>query len=513
MVTAHAQSWVVGGPLWPAVTSKDALDRPALIRLEGDSFMDDLQALLAVDAPARATELQGRQVKDEGAVARLFQPAHGHYTVVLASLVCVLPGRPEHAIGPRDTVAFVVRRILVNASSEPIEEQAWIPTPTPAGAQMAGSWQKVSSPEQVFRTKGEGLEEELHPLFPVMWASGGRMRRAWSGVLPVSARERYEGGADPIVPPTTGAPQLWQQELDTRFFKVIEGLKQANTHNQARKPAEREDLVPIEEAATRFALLDLAELLSAHFEERWIDGTGDASAVSAVLDAAKIENTNGGVSSVRTAAAAALAHRVELLEYEKWQGAPRYNLRLLADSDGLRAELIKALSPLLPDETTTPPASPSSGSSARSYYVIRCVYWRPPCGVRPTELVSKRSAPFRMAGFLDLDAPHRPTRISLPDDLSFKSLRDLKKSVGIVMSAAMRKKTEAAATMDIAEGKTNPTSGIGFGWITIWSIPIITICAIVLLMIIATLLHLVFWWLPFLKITIPIPAAEEMPPQ
>ena len=37
-----------------------------------------------------------------------------------------------------------------------------------------------------------------------------------------------------------------------------------------------------------------------------------------------------------------------------------------------------------------------------------------------------------------------------------------------------------------------------------FSIPIITICALIVLMIFVSLLNIVFWWLPFFRICLPI---------
>jgi hypothetical protein len=41
------------------------------------------------------------------------------------------------------------------------------------------------------------------------------------------------------------------------------------------------------------------------------------------------------------------------------------------------------------------------------------------------------------------------------------------------------------------------------------SIPIITICALILLLIIVNLLNIVFWWLPYFKICFPIPMGSS----
>jgi hypothetical protein len=42
------------------------------------------------------------------------------------------------------------------------------------------------------------------------------------------------------------------------------------------------------------------------------------------------------------------------------------------------------------------------------------------------------------------------------------------------------------------------------GLLCSFSIPIITICALIVLMIFISLLNIVFWWMPFLRICFPI---------
>jgi hypothetical protein len=50
-----------------------------------------------------------------------------------------------------------------------------------------------------------------------------------------------------------------------------------------------------------------------------------------------------------------------------------------------------------------------------------------------------------------------------------------------------------------------PGGGINLNWICGFSIPLVTICAFFLLNIIISLLNIVFFWLPFIKICIPFP--------
>ena len=55
--------------------------------------------------------------------------------------------------------------------------------------------------------------------------------------------------------------------------------------------------------------------------------------------------------------------------------------------------------------------------------------------------------------------------------------------------------------------KGDPPGGDGgfdLGHICSFSIPIITLIAFILMMIIAVLLNIIFWWLPLLKICFPL---------
>jgi len=62
---------------------------------------------------------------------------------------------------------------------------------------------------------------------------------------------------------------------------------------------------------------------------------------------------------------------------------------------------------------------------------------------------------------------------------------------------------------DLMAGKLNDSQGFDLGLICSFSIPIITICALILLMIIVQLLNIVFWWLPFFKICLPIGVSRK----
>jgi hypothetical protein len=157
------------------------------------------------------------------------------------------------------------------------------------------------------------------------------------------------------------------------------------------------------------------------------------------------------------------------------------------------------------DVATEPPDVPKLDSRGVSQYVLRCVYRRPECGALCPDVVSAPSDKFRIASFFDFDAPVRSITISMPVDTSIKDLRKLRKNVSFLLSNELRQQMNRVTNMkDALDGKFADGKSVDLGLICSFSIPIITICALMVLMIFISLLNIVFWWTPFLRICFPI---------
>ncbi|MFH7319199.1 hypothetical protein ACHHRT_01165 [Desulfurivibrio sp. D14AmB] len=190
------------------------------------------------------------------------------------------------------------------------------------------------------------------------------------------------------------------------------------------------------------------------------------------------------------------------------------------------AELVERLLPAADPEQLldTVPA----GDQRQAWFVIRCVYQRPACGPLFPPLVSAPSRPFQMAPFFDPDAPARPVRIPMPLDISPAGLRKFQKNTGFVLSDMLCGQVKRIRKMTLADlvlsvlpwpfhkslpnpGKSGPCKdrgGGGFGMICSLSIPIVTLCAMILMMIIVALFDLFFRWIPYLFTCLPIPGLK-----
>lgn len=157
-------------------------------------------------------------------------------------------------------------------------------------------------------------------------------------------------------------------------------------------------------------------------------------------------------------------------------------------------------------------------------FVIRCVFERPDCGPLFTALVSKATRQIELAPFFDPDAPARPVRIALPMDISPASLRKYKKNAVFLISDMLCGKISNIKKMTLADlvlsvlpwpfhkdlpspepaGPCKSTEA-SLGMFCSLSIPIVTLCALILMIIMVQLFDFVFRWIPYLFVCLPIP--------
>ena len=161
-------------------------------------------------------------------------------------------------------------------------------------------------------------------------------------------------------------------------------------------------------------------------------------------------------------------------------------------------------------------------SSEPGWFIIRCVFERPNCVPITAPLLSEASQSFQMAAFFDPEAPARPIRINLPMDTTPAGLRKFDRNTAFMISDALCGQMARMGSLTLADlvlsvlpwplhrdlpgGKMAPCadgSDDPEGMICSLSIPIITICALILLMIIVSLLDFIFRWLPFFILCFP----------
>lgn len=95
-------------------------------------------------------------------------------------------------------------------------------------------------------------------------------------------------------------------------------------------------------------------------------------------------------------------------------------------------------------------------------------------------------------------------RIELPP-IDRQIIRKLKPNVTFVVPGKLFDFMQSNDPLAILRGEATEGSGLGIRWICGFNIPIITLCAFILLYVILVLLNIVFWWLPFVRVCLPLP--------
>lgn len=203
--------------------------------------------------------------------------------------------------------------------------------------------------------------------------------------------------------------------------------------------------------------------------------------------------------------------------------------------DRLSAAIALALRERTEPATATPPpplpfalqvrdALAATGSGSDGWMVARCVHLDSGCGPFAPPTLSAPSQRFLLASWFDPDAPARPIRITLPTDTTPAGLRRHQRGTAFVISDLLCGQIQRAKGLGFVDlvrsvlpwplhkdlelgsgGACKGGDGLNIGMICSLSIPIITICALILLIIMVTLLDIIFRWVPYLITCFPVP--------
>lgn len=378
--------------------------------------------------------------------------------------------------------------------------------------------------------------EEQIPLSLTHSGNNGSSRRIFVGLIPASRRQQYVAGrtvsntnggsgngsgggsSDSGITACTGSASATDPRLDL-FSREIVGpwcaLLDWWTNFQGPSSPSSEN-GKMAQMASALILYDFATFLSFNLPDVWsaISGTSGTAPVGAAGD---LYQGLGSVLQQALVHASQYGPQFEQAGPDAFQSWPPSGYSPISFTDAslssikpvnvqtLVANALPSLSSAPPGSNTTPMAPLSqqpSNAMGDYYFVIRCVYLRPGCGCT---IISPPSQPFQLANYFDSDAPARRIQVALPINTSAAALRKFDKGVAFLVSDELRKQMARAASLNDLSNGSFSGPGLGVGMICSFSIPIITICAFILLFVIVLALNLVFFWIPFFKICFPVP--------
>lgn len=505
--TVETFDWLEPSPLWGGAPASPTRYQPAVVELTTDAFMDEFLAI-APDADRLGAAVVAPAADD---LARsLYLPIHGRFYLVAASLTCRLPGFPDRVVRTADDEAafFVLRRLQGNPDDGWVE-QAWVQEGPTKG------WHTLPGDPRALLPCEIGKEERL-PLFPVPACTE---RTLLAGYLATSSREMYPVPASQIAP-DADAEDTWQTDFPDARIEILKATFFDQAAALTGAPVDEPSEDPTVLRLSVYLLLGFWEFLNDHLPNAaralHDDVTGSLTAAERdVVDA--LDDATLSADLTLAEALGEVARRRSILNTlgdddplpDVFEDVAGYNLASvqIADDDVIVDERTLSVTPIYEaiyqalqlEEDTQTVELPKFAVDGSELFVVRCVYERPQC--EPKQVwMSQASIPFRLAPLYDPDAPARTIQLALPMDLSMAGLRRMQKGVSVQLSPALRQKMANVNLLDTQLGG----DALGVAMICTFSIPIITLCAFVLLMVLVIALNIAFWWLPFFRICVPV---------
>lgn len=509
---------------------------PALLQRGDEDFIDaTLEGLR--DAAGRAdlaTTLAGTKT---GGVLKLFQPIHRRFHVAVLEAVCDTPGMPRVDPERIESAGMVLRQIrpdgvthngwmrsngklrgwaLIGADAEADERHDPSPAQRLARKAIGPTSLARELTAQAIRLPGALLDEDVIPLFlapPDVCEEAGKT--LYYGLVPTTSSELSETPGE--TPPGFG-PET--QQFRQHLVAALRGEATVLPYpGYPVAPSWRAvaDLAPgspgYTPALSQFVLM--LRQLAVEF-----DAFGESAAsraLHAVLETIRLPLVlRPGESSARTVTAGAFLRACVAPLLERDDDAPRPEMPATwpALDAAAAARLARALSGALAARFTALRGRAGRFDRLDARYRIRAfLRIKPECGCPERTVWSDYSEPFVIAPWYDSagsgtdgSGSDAPIQIPLPDVTKRGLLKKLKPNVAFVVPPSLNNLLASSDPKDLADGKGGkPPEQPDLQWICGFSIPIITICAFIVLNIFLQLFDLIFRWLLFIKICIPFP--------
>lgn len=521
---------------------------PMLLQRSDEDFIAGLLADLGQATGRAALPAQRAQARSAQGLLKLFQPLQRQFHLALLSCWCEQPGQPRVDRARIAGGGLVLRRVGADGRREGWMHaegrvRGWLPLsmvggdaadPDPArrAAQAATGVADLDRALAAVRRDdpGRALQEVVQPLFvapPEVVADAGET--LLYGLVSTTSSEHTEpvpalsaadgfGPDDPLfrahlVSALQGNASSFPfagRVLVAGWADAVEAVGDTAPAGVSAADHEALRVATSTEGARMRRLLGLLRQLAIEF-----DAFGSGPAVAALQARLRdirlpLVQRPGETTAHTVEAFGFLRTAAQVLLNRTSTAAPEMPVRWpeldAADTRALQQALQTALVARAAGSTVA--AGRFDDPDAR--YVLRGFVRLKPEGGCPERIVwSGESAPFVIAPWYD-SAGAPPVQISMPDPTDRDALRALKPNVAFVVPPAMQNLLNGSAK-DLLEGKGS-TGTLGITWICSFSIPIITICAFLVLNIFLTLFNIVFGWLFFLKICLPLPKFGNKPP-
>lgn len=508
---------------------------PVLLERSERQFMARVQAELA--EPARHSKLRGTVIAErKGGGYHLYQPIHRMFHVAVVAAVCGdAPGRPRLDPLRIESAGLVVRKVR-DGNGRALGELAWVTDgeglaswQTPevwdaraqaalAGEPLAGTTVHHADPDPARRPQRSTGRPELDARIAMLVGSGSQRSESVTPIFPLPPSACASAGETMLV---GLVPTASRESEQSPSFELpdSEELAEGGFFPERLAASASGSAVPLAGTLVSAAVLNagdpprrrdpaVADYLS--FVREMViafDISGSqapAQALRALLRRVQLPFRDQPGDSIRYVDLYAhLVDAARIVVQGEQTGSFRMPIVWGEISAALAAELRGAILAVARARFSGLQLERGRFDERGAQYIVRTfVRVRRDDGCPPVLHWSQPSSPFQIAPWYDGSPGPKPT-IDLPNPLG--DLSSIQPNVAFSVPSSLAGLLGRNDPEDLLAGKGKPSDESGLAWLCSFSIPIITICAFILLVIFISLLNFVFWWLPFVKICIPIP--------
>ena len=511
---------------------------PVILERQEEDFIGTLLEDLHGDTfGALATNFRPKQTGPDG-LLRLFQPVHRVFNLALLEAHCTSFGLPRLDARQIDSAGLVVRRVRTLGTGRVVYD-AWCATkgvatgwvalppesdpahaqdPEPARRPQVRYTGNVEFDRARFGPSGPPASEDTVSLFiaPPPVATHTK-RTVLYGVIPLASSSR------------AGAMAKGPEPADDKWSDHISVLLKTRTGNGAnsvqwpdslgRNLDKEKDLGTspitlgnaVSTNATRFVLL--VRQLTQEFQLLAPVNPQTVASLVTTLNELTVTLIDGSTRKLGDyLLAAADVYFTLRLETETTPSLPRPDT--WPAISGTQADTIRDRLKQISAEIELQMFATASGAGRYddpgARYVIRAfVRVKQPCDCPPKIVWSPYSERFSIAPWFE-SGPGGPVPVMLPDltpDFLKKAKPNVAFSVPSSLANVLNQDPKSFFT-----GLAGKGSGFSLDFICGFNIPIITICAFILLNIMLNLLNIIFRWLPYVKVCIPFPRPPATTP-
>jgi hypothetical protein len=490
--------------------------RPVLVeRTDEDfvaAFLDELRSDEGRKRLARSVRNAGEPSKG----LKLLQPVHRTFNLAVLEVACDIFGEPRLDPASIDSAGMVVRRR--NPTTGKLEGwmklggevHGWLalddpqkdPDPARRGQPFKAGDAELSTRLQ--QTMGAPLpfEESVSLLFqapPDICAA--THRTVLYGMVPVSSSETVSGAVRP--PPTYEEAEI--RDMLMPYFSASIGVSLKGLAGKRFTRNYREELLKDTSFSSQSARAEALERL-----EQFINLLRKLVSVFNAFEHAGLKKALNGLSfelepKVKRPVGDVLERATDIFVFERlnesflmpkeWPNMPSSYVsslvRAAADASNVR------LKSLLPRRGRFD--MPGARYEVHAFVRVRRADGCPPV----IKWTAKPSQSFEIANWYE-SSKLPPIQVALPP-VTRKNVGSFLPNVAFAVPKNIFNLLAINKPEDFLESKAKEGSSSGPDWICGFNIPIITLCAFIVLSIFLSLLNIVFWWIALIKICIPVP--------